>query len=68
MRRTVVQAYRARRAVENVPCEHCPKTGKGRKRCSTGYTLFVRWHPFKEGWEIRRCVDCGRLTAQDARR
>jgi hypothetical protein len=41
------------------PCMHEP--------CK-GYTVFLRWHPFKEGWEIRRCDTCGKDTAQDSRR
>ena len=29
-----------------------------------GITGFVREHPFKPGWDIRRCFDCGRDSAQ----
>lgn len=61
MRRTYTQA-----ASELTPCEHCKKKMRGRWR-STSYTLFVRWHPFKEGWEIRRCTTCNKGTAQDSR-
>jgi len=42
------------------PCMH---------QCSPrAYTVFVRHHPFKEGWEVRKCTSCGKLSAQDARR
>lgn len=26
-------------------------------------TLFVRWHPFKPGWEIRECPHCRKKSA-----
>lgn len=58
----------AQRASELTPCEHCPKRKVRGRLYATSYTLFVRWHPFKEGWEIRRCVECGKLTAQDSKR
>jgi hypothetical protein len=53
-------------AKDLVGCLHCVKKSKGRW-VSTSYTLFMHWHPFKEGWEVRKCVTCGKLTAQDSR-
>lgn len=47
-------------------------TVKMRKMCPClhegcdGYTGSVRFHPFKPGWEIRKCFTCGRDTAQDS--
>jgi hypothetical protein len=29
-------------------------------------TTFVRHHPFKTGWEVRKCMDCGAQWAVDA--
>jgi len=26
-------------------------------------TLFLRFHPFKEGWEVRRCPECKKDSA-----
>lgn len=26
-------------------------------------TVFVRFHPFKPGYEVRRCFECGRDSA-----
>ena len=40
----------------------CPCKHKGCK----GFTGFVRHHPFKPGWEIRRCFTCGKDTTQDS--
>lgn len=54
-------------ARELVPCMHCPTELRGKTRVSKGYTGFVRFHPFKPGWEIRKCFTCGKLTAQDSR-
>lgn len=31
-------------------------------------TTFVRHHPFMDGWEVRRCMDCGSQWAVDARK
>ena len=41
----------------------CPCMHDGCK----GFTGFVRFHPFKEGFEVRKCFTCKRNTAQDAR-
>lgn len=50
-----------RSATRPTPCMHkCQKP--------TPTTLFVRWHPFKEGWEIRKCPECGKNSAYDARK
>ena len=49
-----------------VGCLHCVRLSKGKWR-PTSYTIFQRHHPFKEGWEVRKCVSCGKLTAQDSR-
>lgn len=43
-----------------VPCLHA----RTRPRPST---FFLRWHPLKEGWEIRRCPECKRDSAYNAR-
>jgi hypothetical protein len=40
----------------------CPCMHPGCK----GFTGFVRHHPFKDGWEVRKCFLCKRDTAQDA--
>jgi hypothetical protein len=28
-------------------------------------TLHLKVHPFKPGWEIRKCPECGKLSAYD---
>lgn len=47
-------------ATRVTPCQHKCKT-------PTPATLFVRWHPFKKDWEVRRCEHCGRDSAYSAR-
>ena len=48
------------RVLRVVPCLHgCTKP--------VPETIYLRDHPFKTGWEIRRCVHCGRDSAYDAR-
>ena len=49
-----------RKATRPVTCQH-----KCRKPTPT--TLFIKHHPFKDGWEIRRCPNCGKDSAFDSR-
>ena len=44
------------RARRPTPCTH-----KCRKPVPS--TVFVRDHPFKEGWEVRKCPECKRDSA-----
>mgnify|MGYP003150983414 CR=1 FL=1 len=49
-----------RRPSRPVPCMHkCKKP--------TPVTMFVRWHPFKKDWEVRRCIHCQKDSAYDSR-
>jgi hypothetical protein len=47
------------------PCAWCEgeKRGAALAKC---YTVFVRHHPFKPGWEVRRCVECLRTSGQSS--
>lgn len=46
-------------------CHKKPREQKTRRTYGVS-THFVRWHPFKEGWEIRRCPACLRYSAYSA--
>lgn len=44
------------KAKRPTPCTHkCIKP--------TPSTVFLRFHPFKEGWEVRICPNCKKLSA-----
>lgn len=50
--------------MEVLPCCGNKKTKKTYK-VRTG---FVRRHPFKPGWEIRKCFNCNQEWAVDSRK
>ena len=50
-----------------VPCLHCAEELRGTRSPRIPPTLFVRHHPFKPGWEVRRCRECRRDSAYSQR-